>query len=146
QKLDELLAQVNTLKTRIDAIPTLLKRFRQSVLAAAVSGRLTEERRASNPVNESGEEYLARVIQNRRQNPIVKFKEPVSPDVETHELEPPEGWAIASVPSFAECLGSRRVPVKKELRKRGEGQYPYFGAIGEVDRVDEYIFDDDLVL
>lgn len=43
QKLDELLAQVDTLKARIDAIPTLLKRFRRSVLAAAFSGRLTEE-------------------------------------------------------------------------------------------------------
>ncbi|WP_336347150.1 restriction endonuclease subunit S [Pseudomonas monsensis] len=42
-KLDELLAQVDTLKARIDGIPALLKRFRQSVLAAAVSGRLTEE-------------------------------------------------------------------------------------------------------
>jgi len=43
QKLDELLAQVDTLKTRLGAIPNILKRFRQSVLAAAVSGRLTEE-------------------------------------------------------------------------------------------------------
>ncbi|MBC8878987.1 restriction endonuclease subunit S [Pseudomonas cerasi] len=41
-KLDELLAQVDTLKARIDGIPALLKRFRQSVLAAAVSGRLTK--------------------------------------------------------------------------------------------------------
>ncbi len=41
-KLDELLAQVDTLKARIDGIPALLKRFRQSVLAAAVSGQLTE--------------------------------------------------------------------------------------------------------
>ncbi|MBH8610749.1 restriction endonuclease subunit S [Pseudomonas mohnii] len=41
QKLDELLAQVDTLKARIDAIPSLLKCFRHSVLAAAVSGRLT---------------------------------------------------------------------------------------------------------
>ncbi|OPA84328.1 hypothetical protein BFW86_24615 [Pseudomonas fluorescens] len=41
-KLDELLAQVDTLKTRIDGIPARLKRFRQSVLAAAVSGRLTK--------------------------------------------------------------------------------------------------------
>ena len=47
-KLDELLAQVDTLKARIDAIPALLKRFRQSVLAAAVSGRLTEEWREKN--------------------------------------------------------------------------------------------------
>jgi type I restriction enzyme S subunit len=42
-KLDELLAQVDTLKTRLDAIPAILKRFRQSVLAAAVNGRLTEK-------------------------------------------------------------------------------------------------------
>lgn len=48
QKLDELLAQVDTLKARIGAIPALLKRFRQSVLAAAVSGRLTEEWRGQN--------------------------------------------------------------------------------------------------
>jgi type I restriction enzyme S subunit len=47
QKLDELLAQVDTLKTRLDAIPKILKRFRQSVLAAAVSGRLTEAWRAN---------------------------------------------------------------------------------------------------
>lgn len=48
QKLDELLAQVDSIKNRLDAIPTILKRFRQSVLAAAVGGRLTEEWRAEN--------------------------------------------------------------------------------------------------
>lgn len=42
-KLDELLAQVDTIKVRIDAIPNILKRFRQSVLAAAMRGKLTEE-------------------------------------------------------------------------------------------------------
>ncbi|MFZ1568220.1 MAG: restriction endonuclease subunit S [Thiolinea sp.] len=45
--LDNLLAQVDTLKTRLDAIPNILKRFRQSVLAAAVSGKLTEEWRVN---------------------------------------------------------------------------------------------------
>lgn len=48
QKLYQLLTQVDILKTRIDAIPTLLKHFRQSVLSAAVSGRLTEEWRTQN--------------------------------------------------------------------------------------------------
>lgn len=42
-KLDEVLAQVDTIKARLDRIPAILKRFRQSVLAAAVSGKLTEE-------------------------------------------------------------------------------------------------------
>ncbi|EJL6407449.1 restriction endonuclease subunit S [Vibrio cholerae] len=43
EKLDEVLAQVDTIKARLDGIPAILKRFRQSVLAAAVSGKLTED-------------------------------------------------------------------------------------------------------
>ena len=43
EKLDEVLAQVDTIKARLDGIPAILKRFRQSVLAAAVSGKLTAE-------------------------------------------------------------------------------------------------------
>ena len=46
-KLDTLLEQVESTKARLDRIPQILKRFRQSVLAAAVSGRLTEEWRRS---------------------------------------------------------------------------------------------------
>ena len=46
-QLDTLLAQVDKIKTRLDAIPDILKRFRQSVLAAAVSGKLTEEWRGT---------------------------------------------------------------------------------------------------
>ena len=49
-KLDELLAQVESTKARLDAIPAILKSFRQSVLAAAVSGKLTEEWRGENKV------------------------------------------------------------------------------------------------
>ncbi|MCM2973292.1 restriction endonuclease subunit S [Larsenimonas suaedae] len=45
--LDTLLAQVDSTKARLERIPEILKRFRQSVLAAAVSGRLTEEWRNS---------------------------------------------------------------------------------------------------
>jgi len=41
-KLDALLAQVATTKTRLERVPETIKRFRQSVLAAAVSGKLTE--------------------------------------------------------------------------------------------------------
>lgn len=47
EKLDEVLAQVDTIKARLDSIPAIIKRFRQSVLAAAVSGKLTEEWRGS---------------------------------------------------------------------------------------------------
>ncbi|MCU8056057.1 restriction endonuclease subunit S [Shewanella sp. SM34] len=43
-KLDELLALVESTKAHLDAIPAILKSFRQSVLAAAVSGELVTEK------------------------------------------------------------------------------------------------------
>lgn len=42
EKLDTLLAQVDSTKARLKQIPKILKRFRQAVLTAAVSGHLTE--------------------------------------------------------------------------------------------------------
>lgn len=42
-KLDRLLAKVDACRQRCDRIPLILKRFRQSVLAAATSGELTED-------------------------------------------------------------------------------------------------------
>jgi type I restriction enzyme S subunit len=42
-KLDRILARVEACRERCDRIPLLLKRFRQSVLAAATSGQLTED-------------------------------------------------------------------------------------------------------
>ena len=50
-KLDELLAQVEATKARLDAIPATLKAFRQSILAAAVSGKLTEAWRGGDGFN-----------------------------------------------------------------------------------------------
>lgn len=45
-KLDSVLARVDACRDRLDRLPALLKRFRQSILAAATSGRLTEDWRS----------------------------------------------------------------------------------------------------
>ncbi len=42
-KLDTVLARVDACRDRLARVAPLLKRFRQSVLAAATSGRLTED-------------------------------------------------------------------------------------------------------
>ncbi|ECJ8787783.1 restriction endonuclease subunit S [Salmonella enterica subsp. enterica serovar Kentucky] len=51
EKLDTLLAQIDSTKARLEQIPQILKRFRQAVLAAAVSGNLTAEWRMNNNSN-----------------------------------------------------------------------------------------------
>lgn len=43
EKLDSLLTRVDSCQTHLERVPQILKRFRQSVLAAATSGRLTED-------------------------------------------------------------------------------------------------------
>ena len=47
-KIEELLASANAAYQRLARVPAILKRFRQSVLAAACCGRLTEDWRLSN--------------------------------------------------------------------------------------------------
>ncbi len=50
-KLDALVARVDACRERLDRVPGILKRFRQSVLAAATSGELTSEWRGSESVD-----------------------------------------------------------------------------------------------
>jgi type I restriction enzyme, S subunit len=50
-RLDHLLTRIDKTKAHLDRIPPLLKRFRQSVLAAATSGKLTEDWREANGVD-----------------------------------------------------------------------------------------------
>ncbi len=59
-KLDTLLARIQACQDRLEAIPALLKRFRQAVLSSALSGELTEAWRAEQGIGI--ETWLARTI------------------------------------------------------------------------------------
>lgn len=59
-KLDRLLGRVDACRERLDRIPAILKRFRQSVLAAATSGELTGEWRVLQPLLESAAQAIER--------------------------------------------------------------------------------------
>lgn len=68
-KLDALFEKIESNKQRSEKIPKILKRFRQSVLASAVSGKLTEDWREKNGVVEEWEETtLLNVITEKPKN------------------------------------------------------------------------------
>lgn len=52
-QLDTLLTRIQSCNDRFDAIPSLLKRFRNSVISAAVSGRLTSDLRREDAIASS---------------------------------------------------------------------------------------------
>ncbi len=58
-------------------------------------------------------------------------------------MEPKEGWEEMTLPDISDNLDSKRKPVTKN--KRNAGIYPYYGASGIVDYVDDYLFDEDLL-
>ena len=64
-KLEALLVQVNAAKHHLAAVPSIIKRFRQSVLAAACSGRLTEDWRREHPDVEPTSELLKKIQEER---------------------------------------------------------------------------------
>jgi len=65
-KVEELLARVNAARERLAKVKSILKRFRQSVIAAACSGRLTAEWRDKNP----DVELVVTVVENIRKRRI----------------------------------------------------------------------------
>ncbi len=60
EKLDKLLAKVEEAKARLEKIPVVIKRFRQSVLQAAVTGELTKDWREKEGIVEEWKEKSLR--------------------------------------------------------------------------------------
>lgn len=58
--------------------------------------------------------------------------------------EIPESWSVSKLKFFVDCYDGKRVPI--DSAKRKDGIYPYWGAGSITDYVDDYIFDEELVL
>ena len=58
----------------------------------------------------------------------------------------PQNWRVASLRYVTECLDGARKPVSRELRANMQGAVPYWGANSIIDHVNDWIFDEQLVL
>lgn len=58
----------------------------------------------------------------------------------------PEDWEISELQNAVDFLDGLRRPVKSGDRAKISGIYPYYGASGIVDYVNDFIFDDELIL
>ena len=124
-KIEAIQARSRRAREALAAVPPLLERFRQSVLAAAFRGDLTAEWRAKNPDVEPASELLERTrIERRRRweeselakmmakgrlpkddKWKAKYKEPESVDL-TELPELPKGWRWAALDSLSTSIRS----------------------------------------
>ncbi|MCD4747743.1 MAG: restriction endonuclease subunit S [Thermoanaerobaculales bacterium] len=58
----------------------------------------------------------------------------------------PRGWCWSSVKDLFQNHDAIRVPVKRADRANRSGPYPYYGASGVIDGIDEYLFDGSFLL
>lgn len=58
----------------------------------------------------------------------------------------PEDWEVTTLEQAVHFLDGLRRPIKSGERAKIKGQYPYYGASGIVDYVNDFIFDGDFIL
>lgn len=58
----------------------------------------------------------------------------------------PKGWKVDKISNVIECLDLKRIPLSSMERRKRKGKFPYYGASGIIDYIDEYIFDENLLL
>ncbi|MCE2484153.1 MAG: restriction endonuclease subunit S [Desulfurellaceae bacterium] len=145
---EHLLTHFDRLADAPDAIP----RLRRFILDLAVRGKLVEQ----DPNDEPASELLKRIAAEKARlvkAGEMKKRKPFAP-VEQGEqpFVAPSCWAATRLAFIAECLDYMRKPVngtEREQRIANKSQselFPYFGATQQQGWIDDYIFDEELVL
>lgn len=123
--LDAKTAQIDALVAQKRELIDKLKEKRQALIARTVTRGLPPEAAKAaglepNPqMKDSGVDWLGKI---------------------------PKHWTAKAVRYIFRNCDSRRIPLSSEERANLEKLYPYYGASGVIDMVDDYLFDEPLVL
>lgn len=141
-KIEELFSDLDAGVAALKRAKANLKRYRASVLKAAVEGKLTEEWRAKHPAKEPASELLARILKERRQkwesdqlakfaaagkqppkNWRDKYVEPKPPETDGLPLIP-QSWIWTTLDAMANVVGGVTKDQKK-VNQPGMREVPY---------------------
>ena len=78
-------------------------------------------------------------MQNKTQ-----IKTKLIPKLRFKEFE--DEWEKKKIRNVSSFLDSKRIPLSQSERKTKKGKYPYYGASGIIDYVEDYIFDGEYIL
>ncbi len=116
-KLELLLARVDACHRRLATIPVLVNRFRQSVLTAATTGRLTVDWRAKTRLKLDAKADLESYLATRPQRPHKEAEPTEGHETLTDEL--PAEWATPTMDDLFRFIDYRgKTPKKSDAGKR----------------------------
>jgi type I restriction enzyme, S subunit len=119
--------------------PETVDALEQTILQLAVRGLLVPQ----DPQDEPAYMYLQRLCEESGRD---KSKDAKHVNFQAEAEGLPAGWCLASVASVADCLDFMRKPIKKDERQVQGASVPYYGANGQVGWIEDFLFDEDLVL
>ena len=101
-KLYQIMPKIDGVKERLERIPQIIKHFRQSVLNAAVTGKLTEKWREDHPEVESAELLLHHIVEERKKmkrKTEQKYSFKVADEIDNRfiDIDTPPTWIKTNV-------------------------------------------------
>ena len=122
------------------------QQLRNAILQEAIQGRLVPN--VLQPGERTGTELLLLILLERQKKENKekgkKAKKLTLSLIEEEPWELPNSWCWCTINDIVEILDSQRIPISQGVRI--PGCIPYYGANGILDYVNDYIFNDTLVL
>jgi type I restriction enzyme S subunit len=127
--------------------PNGVQKLRELILQLAVQGKLVPQ----DPNDEPASVLLERIEAEKKRlvkEGKIQKENPLPPLLDNEEVttQLPQGWVRVRLGEVINCLDYRRKPVNKAERQVRQGNIPYYGANGQVGWIDDYLFDEPLVL
>jgi len=133
-EIDNKLSYIKEISKDCGKISELIGVAKSKIIELAISGKLVPQ----DPNDEPAIELLKRI------NPGFK------PCDNSHYGNLPPGWAVCRLEDVCQICDNQRQPInsteRQERKKRAQTLYPYYGATGQVDWIDDYMLDGTFIL
>ena len=125
------------------------KKLRQKILDLAIHGKLVPQDPNDEPASVLLERIRAEKERLIKEGKIKRSKKSASdtPHYENMPFEVPESWEWTTIEDVTINRDSERIPLSLAVRKKQQNKiYDYYGAAGVIDKVENYLFDERLLL